>query len=449
LTFSGDVTIAEGSATAALPGVPAVAPSAADRLAQNARTDVRGFFILLLQLGLLFAVFRQFRVEEPAFLLMALIAFAGFAVHYWLPLAAKEWFFVALSVGGAFLLLEPQVAALLLAAGMVIYGILALPLAFGMRLGLVGILFAALLYGRGSGGFGLPAQFWPLFGALFMFRLMIYLYDLKHAKDRPGLREFLSYFYLLPNFYFLLFPVVDFTTMRRSRFQRDYHLIAQQGIEWMLRGTIHLLLYRLVNELRGPSVPEAITSFGALAGNMVLTFLLYLRVSGQFHLIVGMLHLFGYDLPETNRRYLLASSFLDLWRRINIYWKDFMVKVFYFPVYFKLRKGGDTRAQLLATGVVFVMTWALHSYQFYWLRGSVLLTAQDILFWVVLGLLVVVNVAVETRRKKPSAPVGWGGRVVHTLKIVGTMTLLVFLWSLWNSSSLRAWLDYVTWWKVG
>jgi hypothetical protein len=347
------------------------------------------------------------------------------------------------------LLLEPQVAALLLAAGMVIYGILALPLAFGMRLGLVGILFAALLYGRGSGGFGLPAQFWPLFGALFMFRLMIYLYDLKHAKDRPGLREFLSYFYLLPNYYFLLFPVVDFATMRRSRFQRDYHLIAQQGIEWMLRGTIHLLLYRLVNELRGPSVPEAITSFGALAGNMVLTFLLYLRVSGQFHLIVGMLHLFGYDLPETNRRYLLASSFLDLWRRINIYWKDFMVKVFYFPLYFKLRKGGDTRAQLLATAVVFVMTWALHSYQFYWLRGSVLFTAQDILFWVVLGLLVVVNVAMETRRKRPSAPTGWGGRAVHTLKIVGTMTLLVFLWSLWNSSSLRAWLDYVTWWKVG
>ena len=59
---------------------------------------------------------------------------------------------------------------------------------------------------------------------------------------------------------------------------------------------------------------------------IVFTYLLYLRVSGQFHIIVGMLHLFGYDLPETNHRYLLARSVNDFWRRVNIYWKDFMVK---------------------------------------------------------------------------------------------------------------------------
>jgi hypothetical protein len=429
--------------------VPEASGRATDRLAQNARTDIRWFGVLLLQLALLFLVFRQFRVEEPAFLLLAVIAFGGFAIHYWLPFAAKEWFFVALSVGGAFLLLEPAVAALLLTGGLLIYGILALPVGFGVRLALVGALFAALLYGRGTTGFGLPAQFWPLFGTLFMFRLMVYLYDLKHAKTRPGLREFLSYFYLLPNYYFLLFPVVDFATMRRSRYQRDIHQIAQQGIEWMLRGTIHLLLYRLVNDLRGPSSPEAITSFGALAANIVLTFLLYLRVSGQFHLIVGMLHLFGYDLPETNRRYLLASSFLDLWRRINIYWKDFMVKVFYFPAYFRLRKSGDLRAQLVATAFVFVATWALHSYQFYWLRGSVLFTATDMLFWAALGLLVMINVAFEAKRKKPKARLDGRDRVIHALKVAGTFCVFVLLWSLWNAASLGAWLDLLTWWKIG
>lgn len=64
---------------------------------------------------------------------------------------------------------------------------------------------------------------------------------------------------------------------------------------------------------------------------LISNFLLYLRVSGLFHLVVGMLHLFGFDLPETHKRYLLAASFTDFWRRINIYWKDFMQKVFYFP----------------------------------------------------------------------------------------------------------------------
>ena len=65
---------------------------------------------------------------------------------------------------------------------------------------------------------------------------------------------------------------------------------------------------------------------------MVCNYLLYLQVSGQFHMACGMLHLFGYQLPETHHRYLLATGFTDYWRRINIYWKDFMVRVVFNPV---------------------------------------------------------------------------------------------------------------------
>jgi hypothetical protein len=63
---------------------------------------------------------------------------------------------------------------------------------------------------------------------------------------------------------------------------------------------------------------------------MTWPFLLYLRVSGQFHIIVGILHLFGFTCRRRTR-YFLASSFTDFWRRINIYWKDFMMKLFYYP----------------------------------------------------------------------------------------------------------------------
>lgn len=58
-------------------------------------------------------------------------------------------------------------------------------------------------------------------------------------------------------------------------------------------------------------------------------------------MIIGFMNLFGYDLPETHRKYLLAHSLTDFWRRINIYGKDFMVKMVYFPVYFRLRRSGD------------------------------------------------------------------------------------------------------------
>ena len=90
-------------------------------------------------------------------------------------------------------------------------------------------------------------------------------------------------------------------------------------------------------------------------------FLLYLRVSGQFHIIVGMLHLFGFNLPETHHLYFLSSSFTDFWRRINIYWKDFMMKIFYYPAYFALRKRGETMAlRGVDDARCSSRTWVLH-----------------------------------------------------------------------------------------
>src|SRR5439155_7314418 len=117
----------------------------------------------------------------------------------------------------------------------------------------------------------------------------------------------------------------------------------------------------------------------------------------QFHIIVGILHLFCFHLPETHRSYFLTSSFTDFWRRINIYWKDFMMKLFYYPAYFALRKRGEARAIVLSTVLVFATTWMLHSYQWFWFRGSVLLAWNDLIFWSVLGLLVVITTLHELR----------------------------------------------------
>ena len=107
-----------------------------------------------------------------------------------------------------------------------------------------------------------------------------------------------------------------------------------------------------------------------LAAYLVCNYLLYLRVSGQFHMACGMLHLFGFQLPETHHHYLLATSFTDYWRRINIYWKDFMVRIFFNPVVFRLKRWPQPAALAAATAVVFLATWLLHAYQSYWLRGA-------------------------------------------------------------------------------
>jgi hypothetical protein len=69
-----------------------------------------------------------------------------------------------------------------------------------------------------------------------------------------------------------------------------------------------------------------------------------------------------------------------------------MLKIFYNPSYVRLKRLGTTRAIFLSTVVVFLMTWFLHAYQWFWLRGSFLLTPVDILFWTILAVLMITNI---------------------------------------------------------
>src|SRR5437773_10838749 len=158
---------------------------------------------------------------------------------------------------------------------------------------------------------------------------------------------------------------------------------------------------------------------------MVGMYLLYLRVSGTFHLIVGLLHMFGFNLAETHHLYLLSSSFTDFWRRINIYWKDFVMKLFFYPIHFKLRKIGPIRAMVVATLVTFLATWLLHSWQWFWIRGTPLLDWKDFSFWMILALLVLVTAIYETTRgrKRTLTP---SGLTLRRRLVLGIQATVVF-----------------------
>ena len=157
----------------------------------------------------------------------------------------------------------------------------------------------------------------------------------------------------------------------------------------------------------------------SLCGYMVCNYLLYLQVSGQFHIACGMLQLFGFQLPETHHHYLLATGFTDYWRRINIYWKDFMVRVFFNPVVFRLKRWPQPLALAVATISVFLATWILHAYQSYWLRGSWGFSVPDALFWGILGGLVMVNVQLDARRSRAKGRASGRGGARPTLRMLG------------------------------
>ena len=51
-----------------------------------------------------------------------------------------------------------------------------------------------------------PTTVWPVLATMFMFRMILYLYELKHAKRPEPLVDTLGYFFLLPNYCFLPLP---------------------------------------------------------------------------------------------------------------------------------------------------------------------------------------------------------------------------------------------------
>ena len=239
-------------------------------------------------------VLRQFQIESRAFREVAVLAFLGFMIHYFLPQRFRLPFFAALSIVALFMIFGLANGAWVLGFGIVLLGICHLPLEMWIRvvllLGVGGVAAAAKVEWIRR---ALVAAIWPILASMFMFRLVVYLYDIRHEK--ASLSRSLSYFFMLPNVCFPMFPVVDYKGFRRTYYNAEEHQIYQTGVDWMMRGIIQLILYRVVYYYLTISPAEVIDP-DTLTQYLLSNFLLYLRISGDFHLITGMLHLFGFNL---------------------------------------------------------------------------------------------------------------------------------------------------------
>lgn len=114
----------------------------------------------------------------------------------------------------------------------------------------------------------------------------------------------------------MLFSVLDYHTFQRTYFIADDLDIYQRGVLRIFRGLTHLSLYRVVYYYLTPA-PWTVDTLGDVVLFPTSAWLLYLRVSGVFPLVVGVLGLFGYNLPEPMRLYFPASCPNDMWRRAD------------------------------------------------------------------------------------------------------------------------------------
>ncbi len=401
-------------------------------------------------MGLLALVVHAYCKEEAALCHIVQLTLFGFVVHHFLPPAWRMPFFVAMSLVALGLVLGVANAAMVVSSGLVLIGVCHLPIAFGARVLLVSLLGAVLVaFQAGWVDTGGWAVAWPILASMFCFRMAMYLYDMKTQQAPFGFWRSLAYFFMSPNVCFPLFPLVDYKTFCRTYYNDEPLRIYQSGATWISRGLVQLLLYRVVYQFLLID-PAQVDSAGDLFWYMVASFLLYLKISGTFHLIVGMLHLFGFNLPETHHRWLLASSFVDYWQRINIYWKEFMAKLVFYPVHFRMSnwlQGWRASSVLMVSVLVsFFFTWLLHSYQWFWIRGTYLLSWPDALFWSILAVLLAVNMLwqekfVKRRRLKQAA----NQRTLKSELSLAGRTVLTFvaicvLWSLWGAESVGDWL---------
>ena len=406
-----------------------------------------GLGFITAQLALVLVALSLFRIGENFGLTKLLpLLLVGFVAHAVAPRVVRPPLFAALSMTAIVVVFGIQSGATLIAIGTILVGICHIPIRVRFRI--VALLMAAaalaMLRAHWIETPAIPSLILPVLGSMFMFRLILYLYHVAHANKPASIAKRLGYFFMAPNICLPLFPIVDYDTYLRTYYDTDPNRIYQKGVYWMTRGITHILIYRAIYHFLWIE-PADVTSLGSLVYFMVTSYTLYLRISGQLHLAVGILCLFGFNLPKTHYLYFMATGFNDLWRRMNIYWRDFMMKCFYYPLYFRLRKSGTIRAMVFSVFFVFAGTWLLHPYQWFWLRGSFPMTTVDTVFWSAFALCMVANSLLEIRRPRTKRLKGSKQSVQDVLllsaKSMGMFCTMCVLWSFISSTTIAEWME--------
>ena len=411
----------------------------------HAQISVRNLLLVTVALALscLFIEFYQIEASQGLPKLIPFIL-GGFLLHALAPLPLRLPIFFVLNLAAILFLFGLQTGFIILIFGLTIIGISVLQIAYRLKLLLIlavaAVLAAVLLEVINFGQHRIAAT---VLGAMFMFRLIIYLYEIRHEKEFPGIWKVVSYFFLLPNLIFFIFPVVDYKTFTRNHFSKPANEIYRKGVRWILLGLGHLMLYRIIYSYLVPA-PSEVSNVFLLIQYIVTSYLLILRLSGYFHLSVGILCLFGFNLPPSFTNFFTADGFNVLWRRINVYWKDFVQKVIFYPILFLFKKRG-LMALAITTLLTFVANWLLHSIQWFWIRGEFPIKLTDIIFWGVFGLAMVVNLVYQkSRTPKPKQnQFSWRTAGIKTLSILGVFSFIAILWSLWISDTVGQWWSFI------
>src|SRR5262249_54591315 len=267
------------------PAEPRALPASAPFFQREA-VRMAGVFV---QFGLIVFIIRLFAFEGSQLADVATLGWLGVLINHYLPMKRRLPFFAGISLVSIQLAVGLPIGAVVVVVGLAIIGLCHARIPFKLRVVLLAVVGALLMALRMSA----YSPIVVVIASFFMLRVMLYMYDLSTKSAPFSFSRAAAYFFMLPNVCFPLFPLVDYKTFCATYYNAEPLAIYQRGLRWMLRGLVHLLLYRFLYQFLQID-PYRITDLGGVAQFMVTTYLLYLHVSGTFHLAIGMLHLFGF-----------------------------------------------------------------------------------------------------------------------------------------------------------
>ena len=439
------------------PAQPDIEP---DPVSGKAPRGARSWANLLLGLafvGAFTSLLYLFRIESNSLVRLFALLMVGWSVHNAVPVAWRHptSLFTAIAIGVTTVGAPGTILIVILAAMVVAIGRRRLGVwgRTAVIVGLVGVIGLSRLWGPLNAlcqRIGIPMEFWPIAGSIFAFRPFMYLHE--EAHSRPASSSWwqrMNYFLIAPNFVFPLFPIIDYRLFLSAYTEAPTREDVVRAGRMLFAGLLHLLAYRLVYYYLVVDPDQPHNAWDRIS-YFVSFYLLYLHVSGTFHIVIGSLCLFGYRLPPAHDRHLLSHNFTLFWRRTNTYWKDFNQKYVFYPIILRLEDRLKTGSLQVAVFLSLVVSWAIHSYQFWLVSGRVLLEPRDFLFWVLLAVAMVISATLEQRapsarlsaQNKPSV----GQRVLHAGKVAGFFVMITLLWSFWSAPDLSEWVSMLGIW---
>jgi hypothetical protein len=290
-------------------------------------------------------------------------------------------------------------------------------------------------------------------------RVVMYHCDIRDGRVPMDLKvsEYLATFFspaAFCNFHWLSRIPLGYAYLNRSFLARDKNRIVLSGL-WLFTLSVAFFAFRpvfldllkdgvallggeprtsygsLIKVMRRGVVPDVATVWGVLLYQFFNFYLLWTAVA---HLKVGLWRLFGYDIEPYFQKPFMSTNLVEMWKRYSYYYKEFLLRAFYYPVFLrffkKQRKLRVFVATMAAAGFGNLIYHLVYPALAYGATAEIVgARLMSIPYYIMLGVAIALTqVYLLARGSHRRRPWQWGPKIgLDVLAVIGTVGFIILL----------------------